>query len=345
MAAAFGLNRENRTKAWRCYPVSELTPDRRHFVPDSERPEDHICSRSAQLEAVQHDCGKSLPEPPCPSRPSPPTPAPAGPPKLLPGVAFITKVFIGGTDGCVMYRTPSLLNVGNGVLLAFTQCRQVSHGDASPQEIHMKTSDDNGRSWGPTSVLPFSADPLHNSLHRAQTIFDSTTGAVFIFDDALAYPTTKHNNSHPCTISIWRTDDLGKHWRSVRNMSEPGYTGSGLATGVQLPSGKLVLAARAGCNSHKSDAGAHALWSDDNGGTWVAGKPTQPNVNECQLAPLMNGSLIMNARTGSTDRLSLLSTDEGQSKLSRVSSLPVVPLTTCAWFAEQAGRRRAGCPS
>ena len=65
-----------------------------------------------------------------------------------------------------MYRTPSLLNVGNGVLLAFTQCRQVSHGDASPQEIHMKTSDDNGRSWGPASVLPFSADPLHNSLHR-----------------------------------------------------------------------------------------------------------------------------------------------------------------------------------
>ena len=120
------------------------------------------------------------------------------PPKLLPGVAFITKVFIGGSDGCVMYRTPSLLNVGNGVLLAFTQCRQVSHGDASPQEIHMKTSDDNGRSWGPASVLPFSADPLHNSLHRAQTIFDSTTGAVFIFDDALAYPTTKHNDSHPC---------------------------------------------------------------------------------------------------------------------------------------------------
>jgi hypothetical protein len=59
--------------------------------------------------------------------------------------------------------------------------------------------------------------------------------------------------------------------------------------------------------------GAHALWSIDGGASWVAGSPTLPNVNENQLAPLSNGSLLMNARTDSKDRLSLLSTDEGKS--------------------------------
>jgi hypothetical protein len=59
--------------------------------------------------------------------------------------------------------------------------------------------------------------------------------------------------------------------------------------------------------------GAHATWSTDHGKTWLSGKPTVPNVNECQVVLLSNGSLLMNARTGSKDRLSLLSTNEGMS--------------------------------
>ena len=198
LAALYGLNRHNDSKTWRCYPVSELNADRSAFVPDLERPTDHICTEAARLPEQLKLCGKTppAPSPACPGTPppgpGPRPPPPAGPLPLLPGVSFITRVFVGGTGGCVMYRTPSLLNVGNGVLLAFTQCRQVSHGDASPEEIHLKTSHDSGRSWGAASVLPFSADPKHNSLHRAQTVFNAKTGAVFLFDDALPYPTTKH---------------------------------------------------------------------------------------------------------------------------------------------------------
>ena len=67
------------------------------------------------------------------------------------------------------------------------------------------------------------------------------------------------------------------------------------------------------CLCSWGEQGAHALWSVDGGVHWVAGSPTMPDVNENQLAPLRNGSLLMHARTGSTDRLSLLSTDEGKS--------------------------------
>jgi hypothetical protein len=206
LAALHGRNRHNTSKAWRCYPVSELNADRSAFVPDPERSTDHICTEAERLPEQLKLCGKTPPAP-SPACPTPPPGPPAGPLPLLPGVSFITRVFVGGTGGCVMYRTPSLLNVGNGVLLAFTQCRQVSRGDASPEEIHLKTSQNSGRSWGAASVLPFSADPKHNSLHRAQTIFDAKTGAIFLFDDALPYPTTKHVSTRLlCTSAASRPD-------------------------------------------------------------------------------------------------------------------------------------------
>merc|ERR1711939_1066700 len=96
--------------------------------------------------------------------------------------------------------------------------------------------------------------------------------------------------------------------------------GSGLTNGVQLSSGKLVVPQRNGCNAHKAD-GAHALWSDDHGATWQAGATTPDTaagntVNECQLAPLANGSLLMIARSQQDDvalnRVSTLSADQGK---------------------------------
>ena len=158
----------------------------------------------------------------------------------------------------------------------------------------MKKSTNNGRAWSRATVLPFSADPLHNSLHRAQTVFDAASRSVFLFDDALPYPTTKHNMTNGgCRVEIWKTTNLGESWHSVQNLSATDNKGSGLATGIQLPSGKLVLSQRAGCNSHKSNAGAHALWSTDGGSSWLAGQSTAAGVNENQLAALSNGSLVM----------------------------------------------------
>jgi sialidase-1 len=178
----------------------------------------------------------------------------------------------------------------------------------------MKLSHDHGATWGETTVLPFAADPKFNTQHRAQTVYDQDTGAIFLFDDARS---TKSSGGI-CAVQIWRTDDLGGSWTLVTNLTDSAKntTGSGLATGIQLPSGKLVVCQRAGCNGNSAgDQGVHALWSVDHGATWQAGRRLSKGTNECQLARLSNGSLYINTRSGppspSNDRLVAVSNDEG----------------------------------
>jgi sialidase-1 len=134
-------------------------------------------------------------------------------------------------------------------------------------------------------------------------VYDPSTGAIFLFDD----PNAIGEKNATCSIHIWRSDDLGDTWALVEETARLGARaeGSGLANGVVLPSGRIVVAHRNGCNAHKAD-GAHALWSDDHGATWVAGQavppapPAIPGANECQIAPLRNGSLLLMARAQST---------------------------------------------
>lgn len=282
--ARFDLNKDNSTKKWRCYPKSVLSPDTSHYVHNVSRKEDHICTRQDELQAILTSCKANI---------------------------VITTVFKGGTEGCVMYRTPSLLRITNGTLLAFTQCRQKTRSDQSPQAIHLKLSHDDGNTWSQTRILPFAADLDFSFQHRAQTVYDKSTGAIFLFDDARTVGSKKK-----CIIQIWKTLDLGISWHSVVNLTdiEKNVTGSGLATGIQLPNGKMIVCHRAGCNGNNAGGlGAHALWSEDHGATWQAGERLANGTNECQLALLSNGSLLINTRSGSMNRLVATSDDEGRS--------------------------------
>ena len=211
-----------------------------------------------------------------------------------------------------MYRTPSLQLMSNGTLLAFTQCRQTSKGDASPQSLYLKRSHDNGATWSEAMVLPFAVDAALDTQHRAQTVRDATTDTVFLFDDARPV-----GSSGACAVQVWATRDLGNSWDLITNLTEANETGSGLATGIQLPTRRLVTCLRVGCNGNASgNANPHAMISDDGGATWRAGSPGpagDAQMNECLIAPLSNGSLLMNARSSSSNaRLVARSDDEGE---------------------------------
>jgi len=115
-----------------------------------------------------------------------------------------------------------------------------------------------------------SADPKNNSLHRAQTVWDNVSRSVFIFDDALPYPSNK-SSDYPCIVRVHVSRDVAfappgrATWQAVVNLTQANVRGSGLATGLQLPSGKLILAQRQGCNTDKLKGGDHSLISEDHG--------------------------------------------------------------------------------
>ena len=78
----------------------------------------------------------------------------------------------------------------------------------------------------------------------------------------------------------------------------------GPAAGLQLPSGRIVVAAYHGIEFNKTKEGGEAfsfaIYSDDLGETfrWEDGHAFDvgPSAGECQIAPAPNGSLIMRTR-------------------------------------------------
>ena len=214
MVAAVGPSALDKKAAWRCYPASEI--DEKHSLVPHDTPAG-ICSQSGVLQAIVANCSTPVLPPQCPPTPAPTPPPPA---PLPDGISSQARVFTGGMGGCVMYRTPSLVLLNSGEILAFSQCRQQSHGDRSPMEIHLKRSKDHGRTWSSATTLAFSADPLHNSLHRAQTVYDNHTGAIFLFDDPNAFSNSVSeagSDNATCSVHIWRSDDEGISWHNTMN--------------------------------------------------------------------------------------------------------------------------------
>ena len=79
---------------------------------------------------------------------------------------------------------------------------------------------------------------------------------------------------------------------------DPDWTwyATGPGCGIQLKSGRLLIPcdhALAGSQLYRS----HAIYSDDHGATWKLGGVIGDKVNECQVAELGDGRLMMNLRS------------------------------------------------
>lgn len=194
LLALCGLNRENKTEAWRCYPAAELTPDHRHFVADPERGTDHICTRSTELEAILSTCSKPATPTPCPAPPSP---------QPLPSGSGDVEVFVHGMGGYPCIRTPSLITTSTGILLAFAGTRARPGDGCVPtipynssfdhQDNVMRKSTDHGKSWGPLVVVSTASG--WTVRNHGAALWDSRAKQVVLVlqvapDDAMAVMTS-----------------------------------------------------------------------------------------------------------------------------------------------------------
>ncbi len=240
----------------------------------------------------------------------------------------MVDVFQSGLDGYDTYRIPSIIRAANGDLIAFAEGR-VSKSDHAENDIVLKTSKDNGKTWGKLVVL---AEDGANSLNNPQVVVEQETGKIIFMYQR--YPKGFHEREvvpgytgdKICRNFVMYSSDNGKTWTTPKDITaqvkRPTYVTSlagGPGIGIQLTRGKykgrLIMPFNQG---PYADWKVYAVFSDDKGETWQYGDIAPYNTdglgNEVQMVELSDGSVMLNARNhnGNKRRKVAISTDGGQ---------------------------------
>lgn len=227
----------------------------------------------------------------------------------------ITTIYRSGEDGYDTFRIPVLLPLPGGALLAFCEGRRQSASDTGAIEILLKRSRDNGVTWSNHEVI-WSDGP--NTCGNPCPVFDTSTGTIHLLlthnlgedhEDDIVRGTARGTR----TVWVARSTDGGLSWSAPENITasakDPdwGWYATGPGIGIQLRHGPYAGRLVVPCDhSHRDPAGkfrlegfataSHVLFSDDHGNTWQRGAAIGPDCNECQLAELRDGALLINMR-------------------------------------------------
>lgn len=272
---------------WRCYSSSSLTADLQHYANGS-----CYCTHEEELEQVLSDCES--------------------------GKDVLVDVFVSGQEGYACYRIPSMIHVGGDDVLVFAEGRKYSCADHGHNDVVLKRSTDGGRTWGALEFVYGESDAMHNVTigNEAPILVSSTTNGASGNDIVLV---ACRNNKGVLQL---RSQDFGRTWSAMENVSSAtlptwNWVATGPPQGQQLSNGRLVLG-----SDHIDNSGAwgsHIMFSDDNGETWELG-PELPDGNECQVAQLKNGSLLVNMRSRDKKRHFSWSHDNGSSWTTSITS-------------------------
>ncbi|WP_162304940.1 sialidase family protein [Sphingobacterium olei] len=216
-------------------------------------------------------------------------------------------LFQKGYKGYACYRIPALVRTKEGTLLAFAEARKNSCADDGDIDMVLKRSFDNGKTWTDMEVI---WDAGEHTAGNPAPVVDEITGEIHLL-------MCKNNDQ----VLVTRSADDGKSWSAPKDITasvkRSGWTwyATGPVHGIQLKkgphAGRLVIP----CD-HTGNA--HSIYSDDHGETWkLGGIPSHPvfKPNECTVAELSNGDLLLNMRCPNSDKRRLLShsTDGGLS--------------------------------
>ena len=218
-------------------------------------------------------------------------------------------VFAAGEDGYHTYRIPALLPTPQGTLLAFCEGRWNGRGDSGAIDLVVKRSDDEGAAWSPPRVVWRDGD---NTCGNPCPVIDARTGRILL-------PMTwnlggdngrdLHRGTAKGTRRVYLThsDDDGKTWAPARDITAQAKGGdwlwyaTGPGTAIQIRNGRRAgrIVVPANHTSEKNGFAAHAIFSDDGGGSWRRSSVIAPACNESQVVELRGGRLMMNMRSQS----------------------------------------------
>ncbi len=225
------------------------------------------------------------------------------------------QVFQRGKDGYPFFRIPAIVRATNGSLLAFAEGRRNGYGgDSGAIDTVLKRSFDNGATWGPLQVVSSDAS---NTVGNPTPIVDSRTGRIVLLTTRNEGKDTEAElDSGACNdrrAYLQASADNGVTWSAAKEITADvkrstwRYYATGPVHGIQLARGSHAGRLIAPCNFSILDPsgaaawGAHLLYSDDGGASWLIGAVNCPangviNPNECAAIELTDGSVYAVAR-------------------------------------------------
>ena len=235
----------------------------------------------------------------------------------------LNYLFESGKDGYHTFRIPAIVTTTHGWILAFAEGRKKSRSDTGDIDLVMKVSKDNGKTWSNLKVI---WDDGENVCGNPAPVVNRSTGIIYLLStwnlgsdhEKNIISQTSKDTRH---VYIMKSEDDGITWSKpeeiTKSVKQDNWTwyATGPGHGIQLQKGnnkgRLIIACdhiESGTNKYYS----HIIYSDDNGSSWKMGGTTpQDQVNECTVAELSDGRLMLNMRnydrTKKTRKVSLSS--------------------------------------
>lgn len=222
-----------------------------------------------------------------------------------------TTVFQAKSEGYNVFRIPAIVQAANGDLLAFCEARVA--GDASEIDLVMKRSTDQGKTWGPLSVVQES-DKFQSLYPNTPITVGNPAPVVDLLDPQhpgrIWLPFTLENDR----VFVTYSDDHGKTWAPQRDITTDvkleswGWYATGPVHSIQLTRGthrgRLLVPADHRLGDDGADRGPNgvqAFYSDDHGATWKLGAIDDTyedglNSNETAAVELNDGRVYFNTR-------------------------------------------------
>lgn len=205
-------------------------------------------------------------------------------------------VFVAGQDGYHTYRIPALLRAADGTLLAFCEGRKTGRGDHGDIDMLVRRSSDGGATWGPIELVYEEGGDKKVTIGNPCTVVDTATGTIWL--------TFCRDNRD---VLVSNSTDNGRTWSPPRDITREvkppdwSWYATGPGVGIQLARGehrgRLVIP----CDHREGDAAkgpkcSHVFYSDDHGKSWQLGGTVAQHTDECQVAELADGELLINMR-------------------------------------------------
>lgn len=224
-----------------------------------------------------------------------------------PGSDGINYIFSKKVGGYECYRIPALLRVKEDVMLAFAEGRKNGCSDTGDIDLVVKRSEDGGATWSDNIVI---WDDAGNTCGNPAPVLDKETGDILLLatwnhgDDDIG-PINDGTSIDTRRVYVIRSSDKGLTWSAPEEITEttkkPNWRwyATGPGSGIQMQKGEYAGRLVVGCDfiDENRKGYSHVIYSDDHGKTWLLGGVSpEDQTNECEVAELSNGDLMLNMR-------------------------------------------------